>query len=384
MPAPPAFAVARWLWEPSRGSCWSWKNRSWCSKKCSARAVVYGDRRRRTRRRRGAIGVAERVGDGVVLVRVSNYLFGRINHVDGVRGGRGRPRSLDRQIGELHGPEIGQSLDGVVRCQRGRFFDPFGTVARSTVGHWFAPGRALGGVVDRYRPAPRLALGDCDRDVVPWRDRAQFGSNRGQHLVPGEVNGPRRRPALIGAGLDQVRASRAVYADPAAGVPRGPRLDRWYGPASLGAGELGARAGVDIARPVLRPYDSLPEPVVGAGGPQQGRAVRPRCRHRFSGTPGAHSPARAGADDAEGPEANAGKREIEAMCTLPVAGAIDVRSVLTGAVLQRHAAKTTTLAAVAVVGRDLAARRQGPADLVAPIDLIFRRYLPGGFDKGPG
>jgi hypothetical protein len=104
----------------------------------------------------------------------------------------------------------------------------------------------------------------------------------------------------------------------------------------------------------------------------------------FPALPGRTRRARAGADDAEGPEANAGTREIEAMCTLPVAGAIDVRSVLTGAVLQRHAAKTTTLAAVAVVGRDLAARRQGPADLVAPIDLIFRRYLPGGFDKGPG
>jgi hypothetical protein len=87
--------------------------------------------------------------------------------------------------------------------------------------------------------------------------------------------------------------------------------------------------------------------------------------------------ARADTDDAEEPGANAGRRGIEAMCTLPVAGAIEVSSALTGPVLHSPAAMTSTPATVALVIKALAARRRGVVELGVPIDLMFRCYLPG-------
>ena len=87
--------------------------------------------------------------------------------------------------------------------------------------------------------------------------------------------------------------------------------------------------------------------------------------------------ARADADDPEEPDANAGRRGIEAMCTLPVAGAIEVSSALTGPVLHKPAAMTSTPATVALVMKALAARRRGVVELGVPIDLMFRCYLPG-------
>jgi hypothetical protein len=88
--------------------------------------------------------------------------------------------------------------------------------------------------------------------------------------------------------------------------------------------------------------------------------------------------ARADPDDAEEPDANAGKRRIEAMCTLPVAGAIEASSALTGPLLHRPAATTSTPATVALVRKALVARRRGVVELGVPIDLMFLRHLPGG------
>jgi hypothetical protein len=59
------------------------------------------------------------------------------------------------------------------------------------------------------------------------------------------------------------------------------------------------------------------------------------------------------------------------MCTLPVAGASDATSALTGPVLQRPAVMTSTAATVAAGRKALLVRRQVGADLGAPIDLMF-------------
>ena len=88
--------------------------------------------------------------------------------------------------------------------------------------------------------------------------------------------------------------------------------------------------------------------------------------------------ARADTDDDEEPGANAARRGIEAMCTLPVAGAIEVSSALAGPVLHSPAAMTSTPATVALVRKALATRRRGVVELGVPIDLMFRCYLPGG------
>jgi hypothetical protein len=69
---------------------------------------------------------------------------------------------------------------------------------------------------------------------------------------------------------------------------------------------------------------------------------------------------------------------MEAMCTLPLAGAVEVSSALTGPVPQRPAATTSTPATVALVSRGLVARRRDVFDLGAPIDLMFVCHLPGG------
>jgi hypothetical protein len=69
---------------------------------------------------------------------------------------------------------------------------------------------------------------------------------------------------------------------------------------------------------------------------------------------------------------------MEAMCTLPVAGATEVSSALTGPVLQRPAATTSTPATAALVRKVLVARRRDLFGLDVPIDLMFVRYLPGG------
>jgi hypothetical protein len=77
----------------------------------------------------------------------------------------------------------------------------------------------------------------------------------------------------------------------------------------------------------------------------------------------------------------AGRRVRDAICTLPAAGATDVRSAVTGVVPQRPAATTSTLAPVVVVRRALVTRRQDLVELAAPIDGMFLCYLPGGSDK---
>jgi hypothetical protein len=94
--------------------------------------------------------------------------------------------------------------------------------------------------------------------------------------------------------------------------------------------------------------------------------------------------ARAGADDADGPDANDGRCVIEAMCTLPVAGAIEVKSALTGPVVHRPAAMTSTPATLALVRKALVALRRDVVELSVPIDLMFLCYLPGDPCKRPG
>jgi hypothetical protein len=81
--------------------------------------------------------------------------------------------------------------------------------------------------------------------------------------------------------------------------------------------------------------------------------------------------ARAGADDPEAPGANAGRRGTEAMCTLPVAGATELRPALTGPVLHRPAASTSTPATLALLSKALVARRWDEVELGVPIDLMF-------------
>jgi hypothetical protein len=87
--------------------------------------------------------------------------------------------------------------------------------------------------------------------------------------------------------------------------------------------------------------------------------------------------ARAGAEDPERPVAHAGRRDIEAMCTLPIAGATEVGSALTGPVPQSPAAMASTAATLAEVRKALVARRRDVLELGFPIDLMFLCYLPG-------
>lgn len=69
--------------------------------------------------------------------------------------------------------------------------------------------------------------------------------------------------------------------------------------------------------------------------------------------------------------ANAGRRVMDGMRTLPAAGSVGLRLALNGPVPERPAAASKTLAPIALTVRAVVARRLGGANLAAVLHRMF-------------